>query len=146
MLVVSTTLEGKQKRKSKRRCYHPSGSTTKPNCLSSSSSFIPPRSRLSISPNNTSCSGFKNKLPGLHTFQGDVGEEADRIKLVKWLKENFPKLNIFVANAGIMRRFNLASETESWKATQNEIRINLDSPIHFMYLLTPHFLKQPEVS
>ena len=88
----------------------------------------------------------KSKLPGLHTFQGDVGEEADRIKLVKWLKENFPKLNIFVANAGIMRRFNLASETESWKATQNEIRINLDSPIHFMYLLTPHFLKQPEVS
>ncbi len=87
----------------------------------------------------------KETHPGLHTFQGDVGEEAERKKLAEWLIQNFPALNMLVANAGIMRRVNPASESASWAEVQSELRINLEAPIHLMQLLTPHFLKQPEV-
>lgn len=42
----------------------------------------------------------KKKFPKLETFQGDVSDIESRQKLVHWLLENFPKLNILVNNAG----------------------------------------------
>ena len=61
-----------------------------------------------------------------------------------WI-ETHPKINILVINAGMMRRVNASCEEEDWAETQNEIAINLEAPIHLMQLLTPHFLKQPQV-
>ena len=42
----------------------------------------------------------QDSVPGLHTFQGDVGKIADREKLTSWLIETHPDLNVFVSNAG----------------------------------------------
>ncbi len=42
----------------------------------------------------------KDKVSGLHTFQGDVGNISDREKLVDWLVRTHPAINIFVNNAG----------------------------------------------
>lgn len=33
-----------------------------------------------------------------------------------------------------------------WADRQKEIAVNLEAPVHFANLLTPHFLKQKEVS
>lgn len=88
----------------------------------------------------------QERLPKLHVFQNDAADAAERSKLVAWLIENHPQLNVLINNAGIMRRLNAASSTtEDWDETQKELAINLEAPIHLMQLLTPHFLKQPEV-
>lgn len=88
----------------------------------------------------------QQRLPKLHVFQNDAADAAERSKLVAWLTENHPQLNVLINNAGIMRRLNAASSTtEDWAETQKELAINLEAPIHLMQLLTPHFLKQPEV-
>ena len=42
----------------------------------------------------------KKKFPNIETFQGDVSDIESRQKLVSWLLQNFPKLNILVNNAG----------------------------------------------
>ncbi len=87
----------------------------------------------------------KKKLPKLHTFQGDVSDIESRRKLVSWLLEDFPKLNIFVNNAGIQRRVTAPNETDDWSERQAELDINIAAPVHLMHLLTPHFRQQPEV-
>lgn len=87
----------------------------------------------------------KKKLSKLHTFQGDVSDIESRQKLVAWLLENFPKLNILVNNAGIQRRVTAAEETDDWSERALELKINIEAPVHLMHLLTPHFRKQPEV-
>ena len=51
-----------------------------------------------------------------------------------------------VNNAGLQRAKPLAEETEDWDARQQEIAINLEAPVHLSSLLTPHFLKQKEVT
>ncbi|KAK9866977.1 hypothetical protein WJX84_012151 [Apatococcus fuscideae] len=86
----------------------------------------------------------KKKLSKLHTFQGDVSDIESRQKLVAWLLENFPKLNILVNNAGIQRRVTAAEETDDWSERALELKINIEAPVHLMHLLTPHFRKQPE--
>ena len=87
----------------------------------------------------------QEKFPNIHTFQNDAAKSSERTKLVTWLIETHPNTNILVNNAGIMRRVNASCQEEDWAETQSEIVINLEAPIHLMQLLTPHFLKQPQV-
>ena len=54
-------------------------------------------------------------------------------------------MQLQVNNAGIQRVTPLAEEESDWSVRQNEIAINLEAPVHLSTLLTPHFLKQPEV-
>lgn len=86
----------------------------------------------------------KKRFPKLETFQGDVSDIESRQKLVHWLLEKFPKLNILVNNAGIQRRATAVKETDDWSERQAELDINISAPVHLIHLLTPHFRKQPE--
>ena len=54
--------------------------------------------------------------------------------------------DIVCLSAGMVRRVTAPVETDNWAERQLEIAINLEAPVHFMQMLTPHFLKQPEVS
>ncbi len=45
----------------------------------------------------------------------------------------------------MVRRVTAPQETADWQLRQYEIAVNLEAPVHFMQMLTPHFLKQPEV-
>jgi len=54
----------------------------------------------------------KEKLPALHTRVCDITKIADRINLVSWVLESFPKLNIVINNAGIQHNFNLNSPVD----------------------------------
>ncbi|WP_242920077.1 SDR family oxidoreductase [Pontibacter liquoris] len=86
----------------------------------------------------------RQQYPTLHTRVCDVGDPADRVALARWVKQEFPKLNVFINNAGIQRRVAVADIGEAWEAHQQEIAINLEAPIHLSALLLPLLQQQPE--
>ncbi len=83
--------------------------------------------------------------PNLHIYVNDASKVEEREKLSQWVVKEFPKLNVLVNNAGIMRSGPLSKESD-WATRQSEIAINIEAPVHLMQLLTPHFLKQKEAA
>ncbi len=79
--------------------------------------------------------------PALITRVADVSTPEGRIALFEWASREFPRLSVLVNNAGIQRRFDLASG-ESWEQTESEIAINLHAPIHLSQLFIPHLRAQ----
>ena len=49
----------------------------------------------------------QRRLPGIHTFQSDVSDPHAIRLLFDAVIKQFPKLNVLVNNAGIMRKINL---------------------------------------
>ena len=47
---------------------------------------------------------------------------------------------------GMQRRGPLTKEPEDWSERQTEMQINMEAPVHFMQLFSPHFLKQNEAA
>ncbi len=86
----------------------------------------------------------KHKLPALHIKQCDVSVESDRRSLLRFTTKNFPSLNILVNNAGIQRQmdFKSPSVTKLPSAKDDEVTINLASPIRLCALFTPKLLKR----
>lgn len=85
----------------------------------------------------------KAKYPKLHIRQADLSKIDDRKSLATWTTQNFPKLNILVNNAGIQREFLMDDHHVADKfQTENEIEINLTTPIHLTMLLLPHLKQQ----
>lgn len=85
----------------------------------------------------------KAKYPKLQIRQADLSKIDDRKSLAAWTIQNFPKLNILVNNAGIQREFLMNDQNVADKfQTENEIEINLTSPIHLTMLLLPHLKQQ----
>ncbi|WP_022823393.1 SDR family oxidoreductase [Hymenobacter norwichensis] len=76
----------------------------------------------------------QQKLPGLHTHVCDVGNAAERVALLDWVRNEFPALNVLVNNAGIQNRVQLATDTEEWETRRQEIIINVEAPIHLAML------------
>jgi uncharacterized oxidoreductase len=79
--------------------------------------------------------------PSLLTRTCDLSKEAERRALAADLAREFPRLDVLVNNAGIQRRVRLADD-EPWSATQEELAINLEAPVHLSRLFIPHLLKQ----
>ena len=94
------------------------------------------------------CGRNKNKLeeakvkhPHLTTYVCDVANPDERISMFNWIRNEFPKLNILVNNAGIQKRLRLLQE-QSWETLNEEITINLEAPIHLSMLFIPQLIKQ----
>jgi uncharacterized oxidoreductase len=79
--------------------------------------------------------------PSLVTRTCDLSKEAERRALAADLTREFPRLDVLVNNAGIQRRVRLADD-EPWRATQEELAINLEAPVHLARLFLPHLLEQ----
>jgi uncharacterized oxidoreductase len=75
--------------------------------------------------------------PGLVTRSCDLAKAGERAALATWVVDAFPELNVLVNNAGIQRWLELA-KPEPWEATQQEITINFEAPLHLTLLLLPH--------
>ncbi|WP_299826536.1 SDR family oxidoreductase [uncultured Pontibacter sp.] len=86
----------------------------------------------------------KKQYPGLHTKVCDVANPSERVALAKWVKQEFPKLNVLLNNAGIQRRVPIAEIGEEWQEHQQEVAINLEAPIHLSALLLPLLQQQQE--
>ena len=81
------------------------------------------------------------KHPAFTVRVCDVEDPGERIALSQWAITQFPALNVLVNNAGIQRRIQFPAQ-EDWKATHQEIAINLEAPIHLSSLFIPHLKTQ----
>ena len=81
------------------------------------------------------------KHPDLHTRVSDVSKEEDRKELVEWAAGEFPALNVLVNNAGVQRDVDLTQGVDDFLAGENEIRVNLESPIILSGLFVSHLAK-----
>jgi uncharacterized oxidoreductase len=88
----------------------------------------------------------KDSHPGLHTFRCDVSDRAQRLSLHRWATTEFPALNILVNNAGIQRQLDFTRGIEELEAEENEIRINLEAPVHLSALFMPQLLGRTEAA
>jgi uncharacterized oxidoreductase len=71
----------------------------------------------------------------------DLANEADRIELFNWVRENHSDLNVLVNNAGIQNWMDISDE-DFYARASTEISINTLAPIH----LTNLFLQLPSLS
>ena len=87
----------------------------------------------------------KAKSPHFHIRVCDVAKPEERVALRDWAVAAFPKLNMLVNNAGVMRIVKL-DQPEPWDVGRQEIAINLEAPIHLSTLFAAHLAKQPKAA
>ncbi|RZK38168.1 MAG: SDR family NAD(P)-dependent oxidoreductase [Pedobacter sp.] len=83
----------------------------------------------------------KQMMPNLHTFECNLSDPLERIKLATDIIRQFPDLNILVNNAGVQHFFDFSIDTAQmmdWTKYQEEICINLEAPIHLISLFLDH--------
>jgi uncharacterized oxidoreductase len=78
----------------------------------------------------------KQMLHGVHAFQSDVSDPNAIVMLHKNVLEQFPKLDVLINNAGIMRNLNLNLERDVFDVTK-EIEIGLSGPIRMVQQFLP---------
>ncbi|QEH40746.1 SDR family oxidoreductase [Chitinophaga sp. XS-30] len=84
----------------------------------------------------------KAQYPKVHIFQSDVSKPGDIEQLYKDVKEQFPKLNIIVNNAGAMRLLDLQDSSIDLENVTREININLTGTVQMVHQFLPHLLQQ----
>jgi uncharacterized oxidoreductase len=87
----------------------------------------------------------KAALPGLQTIKSDVSKPADIEALLTKVSAEFPKLNILINNAGIMKTINLHDAPDLEALTQ-EIDVNLKGPMRMAVAFLPHLRTQPDAA
>ena len=84
----------------------------------------------------------KEVYPQITTYICDVANVAERSSLSSWISSEHPELNILINNAGIQRRGLELMKEQPWESLADEIKINLEAPIHLSMLFIPQLLKQ----
>lgn len=79
-------------------------------------------------------------------IQGDLSVEADRIRIAKELKTNYPEVNVIVNNAGAAFGYLLSETTNAHEKAAIEMNTNYFSVIHFTELMLPHLLEKSEAA
>lgn len=87
----------------------------------------------------------KAKSPHFHIRVCDVSKPEERVLLRDWAIATFPRLNVLVNNAGVMRMVKLG-QPEAWDVARQEIAINLEAPIHLSTLFAAHLSAQPKAA
>ncbi|HEY2782417.1 MAG TPA: SDR family NAD(P)-dependent oxidoreductase [Steroidobacteraceae bacterium] len=80
----------------------------------------------------------RQKVPGIHTIQSDVSDPVGVARLCASVIEEFPKLNVLINNAGIMRKFDLLASPLELRDVIHEIEINLNGTVAMVVQLLPH--------
>jgi len=84
---------------------------------------------------------LKASLPEIHALKSDASEAGDIEALCRKLVGEFPRLNVLINNAGIMRTINFHDAAGLESLTQ-EIDVNLKGPIRLAMAFLPHLKKQ----
>ncbi|MCL2772294.1 MAG: SDR family NAD(P)-dependent oxidoreductase [Oscillospiraceae bacterium] len=79
----------------------------------------------------------KKELPGLHTVQCDVTNPDERKKLLTYMNEHFPNMNILINNAGIQRDIDLSKGISELESGESEILVNFEAPVYLSALFNP---------
>ena len=83
----------------------------------------------------------KKQLPGVHAYRSDVSDPKAIAPLFGTVTKDFPKLNVLVNNAGIMRTINLHEKAAGPQDLTQEIETNLMGPIRMVEQFLPHLKK-----
>ena len=86
----------------------------------------------------------KHKNPGLITRVCDISDTDARVELVKWVKREYPEMNLLVNNAGVQHRGNLLDPGTDWDYHRQELATNLEAPIHLITLFMEHLSCQSD--
>ncbi len=86
------------------------------------------------------------KLPGLQTIQSDVSDPKAVDKLYKTVEKKFPRLNVLINNAGVMRSINLHKSGGKAVQLTSEIDINLKGPIWMVDRFLPLLKKNGDAA
>lgn len=78
----------------------------------------------------------KEKVPELNAFRCDVAKEDERKRLVGFVRENFPEINMLVNNAGIQLKVDLRKGSDEL-AGNDEIDINLKACVYMSVEFIP---------
>jgi len=86
----------------------------------------------------------RKRVPEAHIFQSDVSDFRAIPVLFHEVIQKFPKLNVLINNAGIMRKINLASDEEQKDLPDigREIETDLAGPIRMVQQFLPHLKRQ----
>lgn len=79
----------------------------------------------------------RRKLPGLVTIQSDVAEVEAIAELHREIARDFPRLNVLINNAGIMRKVDLHEVGADLRSLTEEIEVNLSGPIRMAAQFLP---------
>lgn len=86
------------------------------------------------------------KLNGASYFTGDVTQEADVNKLVTYVTENHPKLDVLINNAGAAFYYQITAGADAFDKARAEILTNYLSIIRLTERLLPQLSRQPEAA
>ena len=84
--------------------------------------------------------------PGMKSLSVDLTNSDDIKKFAHQLAKDFPKLNVLINNAGIMRNENLTAPTDDLDDAEATIATNLLGTIRLTAALLPHLQKQPRAT
>jgi uncharacterized oxidoreductase len=87
---------------------------------------------------------LKKEQPALHTIQSDASDPTAIEALYETVTRQFPKLNVLINNAGIMRKINLQDNSGDLKDIGLEIETNLLGVIRMVKQFLPHLKQQSE--
>ena len=79
----------------------------------------------------------KARLPGVTAIQGDVGDPTAIQDLHRRVLADFPRLNLLVNNAGIMRNLDLNDSMVGLTDVVQEIATNLSGPLQMVQQFLP---------
>ncbi len=80
----------------------------------------------------------QRRHPEFRIKQCDVADPAERQGLVDWATARFGGLNILLNNAGVQRDIDFTHGIAEYLSGENEIAINLESPILLSGMFIPH--------
>jgi uncharacterized oxidoreductase len=83
----------------------------------------------------------KKQLPNLIVYQCDIADENHCSNFVKWIKTNYPKVNVLINNAAIVSTTNFIDDDFILDKLEHEITTNFIAPIRLIKLLYPQLIK-----
>jgi len=91
-------------------------------------------------------SSVGNRFPDITALVCDLADAKQRKALAADVLHRFPSLDILVNNAGIQRYIDLKRGFEELKSGEDEITINLVSPVELTSLFIEHLMKRPSAA
>jgi uncharacterized oxidoreductase len=81
--------------------------------------------------------------PGMEAVTLDAADPVAIRNFAQTMRENFPKLNVLINNAGIQSPENLRAQSEDLAEMEAMVTTNLLGPIRLTAALLPHLQQQP---
>ncbi len=83
----------------------------------------------------------KKNVPQLEILQCDLSDQNECVRLVDWIKNEYPDLNILVNNAALVHTDDFLGNEDMFEKAQLEFQTNTLAPIHLAQKLLPVLLE-----